>query len=252
MNMFSKNLVAVCVALATLLARGEDQPNQTPQKFATDVSKKVSTEYLLFLPKGYEQEQSKKWPLIVFLHGAGERGSDLNKVTVHGPPKWVKSHPDFPFIVASPQCPAGKIWDKDMVLALKDELISKYRVDKTRTYLTGLSMGGFGTWDVLASAPDAFAAYAPICGGGQPIGIWLAEGSLRNSLQRAPVWAFHGGKDPIVSPLESQRMIDALKNLKNGDAKLTIYPEANHDSWTQTYANQELYDWFLAHKSESK
>ncbi|MGV3772989.1 MAG: prolyl oligopeptidase family serine peptidase [Verrucomicrobiales bacterium] len=253
MNFYTRSLSLALLAIGMLAPQAQDKApaataNQAPQKVSKEIKRTVSSEYLLFLPEGYEKETSKKWPLIVFLHGAGERGTDLSKVAVHGPPKLVKSRPDFPFIVASPQCPPGKVWDKDTVLALKDEVVSKYRVDKERIYLTGLSMGGYGTWDVLTSHPEAFAAYAPICGGGLPIRIWLGEGKYREALRQAPVWAFHGAKDSIVPLMESERMISALKNSRSEKAKLTVYPEANHDSWTVTYDNQELYDWFLQHK----
>jgi predicted peptidase len=151
---------------------------------------------------------------------------------------------NFPFIVVSPQCPDGKIWSDDLLLGLLDEIERNYAVDTRRVYLTGLSMGGFGTWSLGLSHPEKFAAIAPICGGGNLITPLLAD---KSQLSTLPVWAFHGAKDPVVPVEESQRMVDLLKKSGVKEVKLTIYPEAQHDSWTQTYANPELFAWFLEH-----
>ncbi len=213
-------------------------PAQTAHQFATEVTRPLRARYLLFLPRDYQSQGEKKWPLILFLHGAGERGDDLERVKTHGPPKLVESQPDFPFIVVSPQLPNGELWSNEVLLALLDKVVSEHKVDEARIYLTGLSMGGYGSWSLAAAAPERFAAVAPICGGGS--GIW----ALR--LRGMPIWAFHGAKDRVVPVEESQRMVDALKRFR-GDARLTIYPDAGHDSWTETYANPELYEWFLSH-----
>ena len=148
---------------------------------------------------------------------------------------------DFPFIVVSPQCPAGDWWtDKvEVLIGLLDDIVSRYDVDTDRIYLTGLSMGGYGTWSLAAAHPDRFAAMAPICGGGKRF--------MAYRLNKVPVWAFHGAKDGVVPPKESEEMVTAIK-ARGGDAKLTVYPDAGHDSWTATYDNQELYDWFLKHR----
>jgi predicted peptidase len=111
-------------------------------------------------------------------------------------------------------------------------------------YLTGISMGGFGTWSLGLSHPERFVAIAPICGGGDFITPYLAD---KSELKRLAVWAFHGGKDPVVPPAESERMVNYLKQIGVNEVKLTVYPEAQHDSWTQTYANPELFEWFLKH-----
>ena len=127
--------------------------------------------------------------------------------------------------------------------ALLDEIIEKYKVDQDRIYLTGLSMGGFGTWALAAHAPNRFAAIVPICGGGDP--------SRTKRIARIPAWVFHGGKDPTV-PLEmSQKMVEALKK-NGGDPKFTIFPDAGHDSWTQAYDTPELYEWLLQQKRMPK
>lgn len=220
------------------------KPGQTARHFQLERKQVLAADYLLFLPRGCGAGSEKRWPLILFLHGAGERGTNVWLVAKHGPPKIDTTETNFPFIVVSPQCPEGKIWSDDLVLALLDNIETKYPVDRHRVYLTGLSMGGFGTWSLGLSHPDRFAAIAPICGGGNFITPLLADKSKLLSL---PVWAFHGGKDPVVPPEESERMVNYLKKLGVREVKLTIYPEAQHDCWTQTYANPELFDWFLQH-----
>ena len=126
-----------------------------------------------------------------------ERGADVRKVATHGPPKIVQSKTDFPFIVVSPQCPRAENWSDDVLLALLDEVNRKYKVDQSRIYLTGLSMGGYATWSLGLKHPEKFAAIAPICGGGDDIGLLLAEGKHLRRLKELPVWAFHGGKDQV-------------------------------------------------------
>jgi predicted peptidase len=209
-------------------------------KAAKQVNRSFSKEmsYLLFLPDGYRQEDGKRWPLIVFLHGAGERGEDLELVKIHGPPKLVEAGKKMPFIVVSPQLALGEWWSPDMVAWLTRELISTLRVDPERVYLTGLSMGGYGTWETASKYPELFAAIAPICGRGDPASAWR--------LRHIPTWIFHGGKDPVVPIKHSDDMNRALK--KYGNVKYTVYPEADHDSWSETYLNDELYNWFLGNK----
>jgi len=215
---------------------------QQSQKFEKKITKTVSCNYLLFLPEDYGKKR-QSWPLIVFLHGAGERGSDLKKVAVHGPPKIVKNKKDFPFILVSPQCPEGDWWTEkvEVLINLVDDIAARYKVDKKRIYLTGLSMGGYGTWALASAYPERFAAIAPICGGGSRIM------SLR--LKDIPIWVFHGAKDRVVPLEESEEMVNAIRK-RGGDVKFTIYPDAGHDSWTESYDNQELYDWFLEHRKQ--
>ncbi|NBV23063.1 MAG: phospholipase [Proteobacteria bacterium] len=242
---------------------------QSRQKFQTQLTRKVELGYLLYLPPGYDANPTKKWPLILFLHGSGERGSNLAAVSVHGPPKLVKKSPPVPknetaeakknreaatklaaenFIIVSPQCPDEERWEADALLALLDSVQKSQRVDPTRVYLTGLSMGGYGSWDLLAVAPERFAAIAPICGGGETIDLLLAAKKKSSALKSLPVWAFHGAKDSVVPLAESERMVNLLKKIGVKDVQLTVYPEANHDSWTETYNNPKLYEWFLAHE----
>jgi len=197
------------------------------------------TKYLLYLPDGYSDEE--KYPLLVFLHGAGERGDDLELVKIHGPPKLIEAGHDFPFIIVSPQVPLDEWWSPDTVVWLTKEIMDNYSVDTERVYLTGLSMGGFGTWRTTTKYPEMYAAIAPICGGGDP--------SKAHLIKDVPVWVFHGAKDDVVPIKRSEEMYDALKEY--GNIEFTVYPEANHDSWTKTYENPKLYEWLLSHKRKS-
>lgn len=248
-------LLAAAGLLAATASLAADVPtaakaasSQMPKQFTFHQTRTAKVDYLLFLPKDYGVQTENRWPLILFLHGAGERGSDVWKVAVHGPPKNVTAHPEFPFIIVSPQCPAGQIWSSEVLLGLLDETLRAYRVDATRVYLTGLSMGGYGTWQLGLTHPERFAAIVPICGGGNLIDLLLANGEQAEALKTLGVWAFHGGKDPVVPLSESQRMVDLLKKRGVPDVKLTVYPEAQHDAWTETYNNPQLYDWLLQHR----
>ena len=242
--------IAALFSLAGSAVAQDPAPDsvQKTKSFERTITKTVSAQYLLFLPTGYDAGSSKKWPLVLFLHGAGERGTNVWKVAVHGPPKIVKDKPDFPFIVVSPQCPAGQRWSNDVLLALLDDVTKEYKVDPSRIYLTGLSMGGYGTWSLGLAYPEKFAAIVPICGGGERIGVQVAGREKAAALKSLPVWAFHGAKDPTVPLAESERMVDALKKAGCKEVELTVYPEAQHDSWTESYNNPKLYEWFLAHQ----
>lgn len=210
---------------------------QSNQKIKRVITVVIEGQYLLYLPQDYDKSD-KKWPLILFLHGAGERGSDLNLVKVHGPPKLIEQGEDFPFIIVSPQCPKEQWWSLEFLDVLLKEIVANYHVDESRIYVTGLSMGGFGSWALAVKYPNRFAAIAPICGGGNPVKV--------KPITHLPVWVFHGAKDKTVPLEQSQVMVDALKRL-GGNVKFTIYPDAAHDSWTETYNNPELYHWFLQH-----
>jgi predicted peptidase len=210
---------------------------QTSKRFKAKVTKTLELPYLLYLPKNAGK---KKLPLIMFLHGAGERGNDLDLVKIHGIPKLINEGRDFPFIAVSPQCPLRSWWthELDALKGLLEHVITTHSVDTKRVYLTGLSMGGMGTWAFAGTHPKYFAAIAPVCGGGDSI--------LTRDLTKVPVWAFHGEKDTIVPLEESQRMVKALKKA-GGQAKLTVYKNVGHDSWTQTYNNPKFYEWLLSH-----
>lgn len=218
-----------------------------PQQACTlekPIVKTVRLNYLLFLPKGYEEKPQQRWPLILFLHGMGERGNDLELVKKHGIARVVEQREDFPFIAVSPQCPLDSWWPDhfDALDLLLDEICARYRVDPDRLYLTGLSMGGYGAWYYAALHPDRFAALVPICGGGMPF-FGFPERVV--VLKNVPVWAFHGAKDDRVPLAESERLVKALK-AAGGNVRFTVYPDAGHDAWTETYNNPELYRWLLA------
>jgi predicted peptidase len=210
---------------------------QQPHTFRQSRPHSRELHYLLFLPST-DAVHPQRWPLMLFLHGAGERGDDLQRVKRHGVAKIVEEQPAFPLLVVSPQCPPTEAWAPEPLLALLDDIEQHYDVDPERLYVTGLSMGGFGTWAVAIAAPDRFAAIAPICGGGDPSRVGV--------LRHLPVWAFHGARDPIVPLQRSVEMVEALRQC-GGNVRFTVYPEAGHDAWTATYANPELYAWFLAH-----
>lgn len=197
--------------------------------------------YLLFAPADYEKQD--QWPLIVFLHGSGERGDDLPLIKKHGPPKIVDDEPDFPFLVVSPQATDGTRWDAEKVGQLVDQASKSLKVDADRIYLTGLSLGGYGTWSAAAKYPERFAAIVPICGRGDP--------ETAAAMKDIPCWVFHGAKDDAVPLARSEEMVDALKKA-GGQPKFTVYPEAEHDSWTESYNNPELYQWLLQQRRKAK
>ena len=211
------------------------QTGQHADAFRKTITKTLGCTYLLYLPPEYGRDD-RRWPLMLFLHGAGERGDDLELVKRHGPPKLVARGRDLPFIVVSPQCAPDAWWSNDILCALLDEIMARYGVDTDRVYVTGLSMGGYGTWELATACPERFAAIAPVCGGGHFI--------RAQRLKHVPAWVFHGAKDDVVPVEKSGEMVRALTAC-GGSVKFTVYPDAAHDSWTQTYDNPELYDWFL-------
>lgn len=225
----------ILFAIIMITSSFSQQEKQTVHNFSKEIKVTVSANYLLYLPKDYS-ENNESYPLVLFLHGAGERGNDLEKVKVHGLPRLINEGKEFPFIVVSPQCPEEVFWSTDILSALLDEIEANYRVDKNRIYVTGLSMGGHGTWSLALAEPNRFAAIAPVCGWSVP--------SVACTIKHLPIWVFHGAKDDVVPISASEIMVERLKSC-DGNVKFTVYPEANHDSWTETYNNEELYKWFL-------
>tara|TARA_B100001245_G_scaffold229969_1_gene208873 strand:- start:259 stop:1008 length:750 start_codon:yes stop_codon:yes gene_type:complete len=201
--------------------------------------KKVSLRYWQFLPKSYDGK--KKFPFMLFLHGAGERGSSLEKVKKWGPPRLVSKKKDFPFVLISPQCPRGTWWKTEELYQLVRHIAGSLKVDSRKMYVTGLSMGGFGSWHLMDRYPGLFAAGVPICGGGK-------AASARN-LVNTPIWAFHGDADGVVKAELSKLMIKAIEKAGGKKAKLTLYPGVGHNSWSKAYANEEVYKWLLSHKA---
>ena len=240
--MTNQLIIALALVVFVPLAMAADvptEPGQHPQTFEKQIT--IKLDYLLYLPKEYSQNADKKWPLMVFLHGSGESGSDVERVKVHGPPKVVGSK-DLPFVIVSPQCPDRRRgWDIQTLNMLLDDVMAKYHIDADRVYLTGLSMGGYGTWEWASRNPDRFAAIAPMCGGGN-------HQLAARRLAHMPIWCFHGEKDHTVPIQQSEEMVEAIKQAGNAEVKFTRYPDADHDCWTVSYNNPELYDWFLQHK----
>ncbi len=233
-------IVVICLLMSLFCMEGTGSSNsgnfgrQVPAELSMLSGKELHVRYLVYLPQDYPAQ--KEWPLVVFLHGAGERGNDLALVKKHGPPKLIEEGKQFPFILVSPQCPEGAVWDAKAVIRLIDYIEKHYNVDDNRVYVTGLSMGAFATWEVATMIPHRLAAIVPICGG-------CHENRISN-LGDLPVWAFHGLKDDIVPVGSSRSVVDALKQC-GGNVKFTIYPEAGHDSWTATYDNPEVFKWML-------
>lgn len=217
----------------------------------------VDVPALIYAPPSYESRDC--WPLLLFLHGYGECGEgDFSKLRIHGPIKLSEARGDADFVVLAPQTsdPAKDVdakvltpearmqmivqaWEPEVLLQVVQQMARDARIDPRRIYVTGLSMGGYGTWRVCSTYPEWFAAAVPICGGGQP--------DQAAGLKEVPVWAFHGAKDLVVRLEESEAMVNAMREA-GGDVKLTVYPEADHDSWTITYQNPEVFRWMASHR----
>jgi predicted peptidase len=229
----------ILASLALLALEHVSAAAEPGQQTATvvDAASRLSLNFLLYLPQEYDMQE--KWPLLLFLHGSGERGNDLEKVKVHGPPKLIAAGKHFPMIVVSPQCPSFRRWEMTQLQALLDHLEATCKVDPDRVYVTGLSLGGYGTWQLAANFPDRFAAIAPICGAG--------EKEYAPRIAHIPTWVFHGGDDAAVPLRGSTELIKAMQK-EGGEPKFTFYPLADHDSWTESYNNPELYEWLLTQK----
>jgi len=233
-----KKIFLITLLILSMYASTIGQTGQKRMK--TTIIQEIN--YLMFLPKDYINI-GKSSPMIVFLHGSGERGNDLEKVKAWGPPAIVEKNPDFPFVVISPQCPDGQWWSAYLLKEMIDDVLAKYNIDKSRVYLTGLSMGGFGAWELSMAYPEYFAAVAPICGGGNPF--------LAFRLKDIPVWAFHGKKDDAVPEQQSALMVEALKKI-GADVEYTVLPEGGHiDAWVYAYGKAGLFEWFLKHQKKS-
>lgn len=209
----------------------------TKHKWKSDVYYHFN--YVVNLPKDYDENQA--YPLVVFLHGAGERGDDLDRVCCHGYMKHVREKgAEYPFIFVAPQCPENKYWGcyTESLLAFLEDICATLPVDRDRVYLTGLSMGGTGTWMLAMAAPERFAAIAPVCGSG----IYWLGGALKN----VPVLAYHGDCDEVVPVMDSVQMVKSV-NRNGGHAELRILHGVGHDAWNVAYEGDELYTWLLSH-----
>lgn len=216
-----------------------DSESTKPDEITKSITeKKVSFEglkYLQYLPSGYNK--SKSYPLVLFLHGSGQRGSNIDAIRIYGPQMLIDKGKEFPFILISPQCPEYSIWNTSYLYSLINQVKEEHNIDTTKIYCTGLSMGGYATWELATRYPKIFAACVPICGGGNVNEAY--------KLKDMSIWVFHGVKDNMVPITESQKMVDAIKACGGTRIKFTAYPEALHDSWSLTYSNQELYEWLL-------
>lgn len=235
-------VLLLCLRVNSTMAQTEATPGfQVTGKFNTT----IKLEYLIYLPKDYVQDSKTKWPMILFLHGAGERGDNTEFVKLWGPPK-IADEREFPFIVLSPHCPGDKSW-ANLLLPVKellDEIIIKYRVDLSRIYVTGLSMGGYGTFLMMENYPQYFAAYAAITGGGNPMAV--------ERYADVPGWLFTGDQDNVVPSWNSSVMADSLK-AHGADVKLTIYKGLGHWlAWEPAYRESGLFDWFLTKQKNYK
>ena len=218
--------------------------------------------YKVFVPESWDEK--KKWPVIMFLHGAGERGSDNEAQTQVGlGPAIRRQQAVFPFVVVMPQCARDRWWpEPDMqAVALKalDASLKEFNGDTSRVYLTGISMGGYGTWAIALNNAGRFAAFAPVCGGIRlPPRLALALGikepvasddpyqSVAKAIGKIPVWVFHGAADPIVPVTESRKMVEALK-AEGGNVRYSEYEGVAHNSWDKAYAETEFFSWLLSH-----
>jgi len=243
-------------ALATLVlllgARAQDSGEA--REFKSAAGKKLL--YRLFKPSGYDDKQ--KYPLVLFLHGAGERGDDNQAQTKNGVRFFLQNQAKYPCFIIAPQCPGKFQWVDTPWGALKHtmpaqptepmqstiELLPALQkefaaIDLKRLYVTGLSMGGFGTWDLVSRFPKKFAAAVPICGG--------ADEAQAPQIAKVPVWVFHGGADDVVKTVRSRNIVAALK-AAGGSPKYTEYPGVGHGSWDQAYGESELFPWLFSQK----
>lgn len=212
-----------------------------------------SMPYVVYVPRDYVAE--KQWPVILFLHGAGERGDNGLAQTGTGIGTAIRRNPErFPCLVVMPQCPNGRGWGArignlvdespetaQLALAALDATMKRYRCDPDRVYLTGLSLGGFGSWYIAAKNPQRFAAVIPVCGGGDPA-------QMAGPLKDLPIWAFHGDQDQAVLPARSREMVEAIKAAGGTKVKYTEYPGVGHNSWDRAYGDAEVIAWLLAQR----
>jgi len=233
-------IVVSCVVafIGSAACHGDDPApgRQVEQSFSSS-TRKATLGYLLYLPP--EWTPNAKVPLLLFLHGSGERGNDLALVMKHGPPRLVDRGQHLPLIVVSPQCPAETRWEPELLLELLDSVQARYAADPDQVFVSGLSMGGSGTWDLVARAPERFAAAMPICGKGNVDSV--------AALARVPVWIIVGDRDREMLVTNCREMARLL-NERQADVKLSILHGVGHDSWTLTYSTPEMYDWMLRHR----
>jgi len=197
--------------------------------------------YYLYFPIDYKEDDTKQFPLLLFLHGGGESGAQLAEIKKNGPPKLLADGKEFPFLILAPQNPnKNKWWNTRAVNQLLDSIVTNHRVDSKRIYLTGLSRGGGAAWEMAVHYPKKFAALAVVCGMTPvPYASWIDK--------QMPIWVFHGEEDQSIPISESETMVARLKEM-GYDVTFTRYPKVGHDSWVKAYAGDTLYDWFMQQK----
>lgn len=199
--------------------------------------------YLIFLPRGHNADPLQKRPLVIFLHGSGERGTDIELVKKNGPPKIIAQHPGSPFILVSPQLeqgPDGSRWDTAKLDKLLAQLNRNYSIDPHRIYLTGLSLGGYATWDWALKRPDLFAAIVPVAANSEN------KAADPCKLKDMPIWAFHGDQDDVVDPLAGFAIVRAIDQCKGSvRPRMTVYPQTTHGSWEPAYDDPAMWRWLL-------
>ena len=254
-------LAGILVGAAASLQAQENDPMKTGFLIETISVHDTDHRYVVYVPEDYDAE--KAWPLIVFLHGAGERGDDGLAQSTAGIGNAIRKDPSrFPAIVLMPQCPKDRLWNTqhDILDAQFARTREQYNIDPARIYLTGLSMGGYGAWLWGGIQTDTFAAIMPICGGGDPYAIQKLlnveggnpYGSLASRLRAlatVPIWAFHGGADGVVPPQQSRDMVEAIK-ARGGNIQYTEYEGVGHNSWDKAYQESEGIEWLLKQRKE--
>ncbi len=242
-------LAAAVCALVSLLGCAAPVERQTVHRFVRKCSMPIATiemDYLLYLPPGYElaADSERQWPLMLFLHGIGEVGSNPHKVARIGPPKRIERGYDFPMIVVSPQNDGrfDYAWWNDLLIALLDDLQTRYRIDPDRVFVSGASLGGFGAWNLACAHPERFAAAVPVAGFGYPSEV--------SRMRDVPVWAFHGRRDRVVPIARGRVMVDALR-AAGGTARWTVYEDVEHSAWHRAFRDPELLAWLLERRRGS-
>ena len=230
------------VTLLFFLVFSQLRSQEIRKNFQVEIKENVSLNYILDLPK----DISKPFPLILFLHGSGERGADLDKVKVHSPFTHKNLMKEDVAILA-PQCPVGSYWDTKAIYKLLENIVKNYNIDKNRIYITGLSMGGWGSWKLADEHPELFAAVAPVCA---PMDRPTLDRACQQ-LADKPIWIFHGALDDIVPLENSTTMYQKLKTCDK-NVHYTIFENDNHNSWDSTYSDPKFYDWLFAQKLDFK
>lgn len=231
---------AILTSAALSGLRAEETPAPSPgkqveQTFAT--SDGASVGYLLYLPKDFDP--ATKFPLILFLHGRGESYGPLSLVAKWGPPRFAARGDELPYVLVSPQCPGDDSWSKPTqqkrLIELLDHIVKTYSIDEEHVALTGLSMGGYGSWRLAADHSQRFSAVVPICGGGDPADA--------EKLKELPIWVFHGDQDRAVPFERSVEMVEAIKKAGGTKIRFTSLEHVGHNCWSAAYATPELFDW---------